>query len=99
MTSAEPARSSIRRRVLAGEPLFGAFLVLASPLGAELAGRAGFDWLIVDLEHGGGSEADLLPQLYAIESAYTLASARSARRKRFSRSSAAARASWAVMPK
>jgi 2-keto-3-deoxy-L-rhamnonate aldolase RhmA len=67
MTSAKTAQRPIRQRALAGEPLFGAFLLLASPVGAELAARTGFDWLIVDLEHGAGSEADLLAQLYAIE--------------------------------
>jgi 4-hydroxy-2-oxoheptanedioate aldolase len=61
-------RSRIRRRVLAGETTVGAFVNLAAPMGAELLARAGLDWLIVDLEHGAGTEADLLGQLYAIES-------------------------------
>ncbi|HSG85825.1 MAG TPA: aldolase/citrate lyase family protein [Candidatus Limnocylindrales bacterium] len=62
-------RSRIRERTLAGEIVVGAFVNLASPMSAELLARAGFDWLIVDLEHGAGTEADLLGQLYAIESA------------------------------
>jgi 4-hydroxy-2-oxoheptanedioate aldolase len=61
-------RSRIRERVLAGETVVGAFANLGAPGAAELMGRAGFDWLIVDLEHGMGTEADLLAQLYAIES-------------------------------
>lgn len=61
-------RSRIRERTLAGEVVVGAFVNLAAPMGAELLARAGFDWLIVDLEHGAGTEADLLGQLYAIES-------------------------------
>jgi 4-hydroxy-2-oxoheptanedioate aldolase len=61
------ARISIRQRALAGETLLGLFLDLASPLSAELCGRAGYDWLLVDLEHGAGTEADLLSQLLAIE--------------------------------
>jgi 2-keto-3-deoxy-L-rhamnonate aldolase RhmA len=65
-------RSRIRERTLAGEVVFGAFVMLGSPAAAELLARAGFDWLIVDCEHGTGTEADLLPQLYAIESAGTL---------------------------
>lgn len=61
------ARTRIRERVLAGEVTFGAFAGLGSPLAAELLGRAGFDWLILDLEHGLGTEADLLALLYATE--------------------------------
>jgi 2-dehydro-3-deoxyglucarate aldolase/4-hydroxy-2-oxoheptanedioate aldolase len=62
-------RTRIRERTLAGEVVVGAFVMLGSPGGAELLARAGFDWLIVDCEHGSGTEADLLAQLYAIESA------------------------------
>jgi 2-keto-3-deoxy-L-rhamnonate aldolase RhmA len=58
---------TFRRRVLRGDTLLGAFLNLASPAAAELCARAGFDWLIVDLEHGAGNEADLAPMLTAIE--------------------------------
>ena len=57
---------SIRQRVLAGETLVGAFLSLASAPAAEIVGRAGLDWAIVDLEHGAGSEAELLGQLHAL---------------------------------
>jgi 4-hydroxy-2-oxoheptanedioate aldolase len=53
--------------VLAGEPLFGAFLSLASPPAAELVGRSGLDWAIVDLEHGAGMESDALAALHALE--------------------------------
>ncbi len=43
----------------------GTWLSIGSPIIAELAGEAGFDWLLFDLEHGCGSEAALLPQLQA----------------------------------
>lgn len=56
-----------RQRVLRGDTLLGAFLNLASPAAAELCARAGFDWLIVDLEHGAGNESDLVPMLTSIE--------------------------------
>lgn len=66
--SPEPTPSrEFRDRVLGGEVLVGAFLMLGSPLAAELCGRAGFDWLIVDLEHGAATEAELLGQVHAIE--------------------------------
>lgn len=62
----DPFDRSFRDRVLAGETLFGLWLDLASPASAELCADAGYDWLIVDLEHGAGTEADLLAQLHAI---------------------------------
>lgn len=60
-------RRQIRDRALAGDVLFGLFLDLDSTASAELAGRAGYDWLLVDLEHGTATEATLLAHLYAIE--------------------------------
>jgi 2-keto-3-deoxy-L-rhamnonate aldolase RhmA len=62
---------SFRSRVLAGDLLVGAFLSLGAPLGVEVAGRSGLDWILIDLEHGGGAEADLLPQLYAAQTTGT----------------------------
>lgn len=59
--------SSLRRRILAGETLFGAWASLGSPGSAELMGRAGLDWVVVDLEHGNTTESDLLAHLTAIE--------------------------------
>jgi 4-hydroxy-2-oxoheptanedioate aldolase len=59
---------SIRQRVLKGELMAGTFLNLGSSLTAEMAGQAGFDWVLVDLEHGGGGRQELLLQLQALES-------------------------------
>jgi 2-keto-3-deoxy-L-rhamnonate aldolase RhmA len=39
---------------------------------AEIAARSGLDWVLVDQEHGAGSDADLLPQLAAIQAAASL---------------------------
>jgi 4-hydroxy-2-oxoheptanedioate aldolase len=55
-----------RSRVLAGEWLCGSFINLGSALTAEIAARAGFDWLMLDYEHGPGSEETLLKQLQAV---------------------------------
>jgi len=57
--------SDLRRRVLAGEPLLGTFLDLGSPLAAEITAGAGFDWLVLDLEHGAGGREATLGQLQA----------------------------------
>ena len=61
-----PPAGSLRARILAGETLFGSFVSGGSAIHAELLARAGFDWLIVDLEHGAGTESELMGQLHAI---------------------------------
>jgi 4-hydroxy-2-oxoheptanedioate aldolase len=58
--------TDLKTRIRAGETLIGVFSDLASPLAAELCGRAGFDWIVLDLEHGAATEADLLALLYAV---------------------------------
>jgi 4-hydroxy-2-oxoheptanedioate aldolase len=58
---------ALRKRILAGETLFGAWCGLGSPAAAELLGVAGYDWVVIDLEHGAETEAELLAHLYAIE--------------------------------
>jgi 2-dehydro-3-deoxyglucarate aldolase/4-hydroxy-2-oxoheptanedioate aldolase len=45
--------------------LIGVFSDLASPMAVELCGQAGFDWAILDLEHGAATESELLALLYA----------------------------------
>ena len=57
----------IRTQALARELLAGTFLNLGSSLTAEIAGRCGFDWLLIDLEHGAGDQQNLLAQLQAVE--------------------------------
>jgi 4-hydroxy-2-oxoheptanedioate aldolase len=54
-----------RKRVLAREWLCGTFLNLGSPITVEIAGLAGFDWVLIDHEHGPGGEDTLLHQLHA----------------------------------
>jgi 4-hydroxy-2-oxoheptanedioate aldolase len=57
----------IKQRLLKGETLFGCWLNTGSALTAEIVGAAGFDWVLVDLEHGAGTEKDALQQLQALE--------------------------------
>src|SRR5512146_379938 len=61
-----PGFTNLRTRILGGEVLFGTFVVLGSPTAAEICGRAGFDWVIIDLEHGAAHESELLTSLYAV---------------------------------
>jgi len=42
----------VKRRLRAGRPAFGTLLNLADPLAAEMMASVGFDWLLVDTEHG-----------------------------------------------
>ncbi len=57
---------SIRERVLRGELLSGTWLNLGSSITAEIAGLAGFDWVVLDLEHGAGDHDSLLHQMQAV---------------------------------
>ena len=57
--------ADFRPRVLAREWLAGTFLNLGSPLTVEIAGNAGFDWILIDHEHGPGGQDTLLHQLQA----------------------------------
>lgn len=49
-----------------GDTLMGSFISTGYPVNTELMGLAGFDFLIIDLEHGVGSERDILSQLHAL---------------------------------
>ena len=59
--------AGFRRRVRDREPLFGTFLGMGSQASAELCSGAGFDWCLVDLEHGLGTEATMAAELVAVE--------------------------------
>src|SRR5918994_5630370 len=54
-------------RLTTGDTVYGTFLGLGSALAAEACALAGFDWLLVDLEHGGGDESELLHQQLAAD--------------------------------
>lgn len=62
---------NLKKRLKQGETLHGCWLNLGSSLTAEIVGQAGFDWVLIDLEHGAGSEKDVLSQLQALESTPT----------------------------
>jgi len=57
----------LKQRVLRGDTLFGCFLHLASPITAEIMGLAGYDWALIDLEHGPGGEHEAIGQMQALE--------------------------------
>ena len=50
----------------AGKTLFGLWLGLAETFSAEICAGAGFDWLLIDAEHGPNDLRSILAQLQAI---------------------------------
>lgn len=58
---------NLKKRVRNGETLIGCWLNLGSSVTAEIVGNAGFDWVLIDLEHGTGTDKDVLHQLQALE--------------------------------
>lgn len=47
-----PTAAALRARLAAGEVLIGTWLSCSSPEVAEALASMGFDWLVVDMEHG-----------------------------------------------
>jgi 2-keto-3-deoxy-L-rhamnonate aldolase RhmA len=83
--SGNSSSASITERVRGGESAVGTFLNLGSPLAAEICARAGFDFAVVDLEHGAGTEAELIPTLQALGSCGAIVRVESAERPRVQR--------------
>ena len=50
-----------------GKKTAGAWLQIGSPFTAEIMSRAGFDWLMIDMEHGPGDVMTLISQLQAMK--------------------------------
>lgn len=59
----------IDRTRLADQLLAGTFLNLGSAAAVEIAANVGFDWLLIDLEHGNSTLADLRNMLLACRGA------------------------------
>src|ERR1700756_5517644 len=51
--------ADFRSRLAALEPLYGAWSVISSPLSVRLLAAAGLDYVVIDLQHGEATEADL----------------------------------------
>ncbi len=59
--------NTFRRSLREGRTLIGCWLSLGSPITTEVLGVAGFDWLLVDLEHAPNDVLSLIPQLMALK--------------------------------
>jgi len=58
---------TIKERLKNNEAVHGCWINMGSPVSSEIVGSAGFDWVLIDLEHGVGSEPSLIYQLQALE--------------------------------
>jgi 4-hydroxy-2-oxoheptanedioate aldolase len=57
---------NLKKRIKNGETVNGCWVNLGSPIAAELVGHAGFDWVLIDLEHSTMTEGDVLSILQAM---------------------------------
>jgi 4-hydroxy-2-oxoheptanedioate aldolase len=60
------SRNRFKQALAAGERQVGLWSSLASPIAAEIIAGAGFDWIVIDGEHGPNDITTLLPQLQAM---------------------------------
>ncbi len=44
--------NKMKQKILSGEPAFGLSIMFASPQMVEMAAGCGFDWVLIDCEHG-----------------------------------------------
>lgn len=62
---------TLKERLQQGQAVHGCWLNSGSAVDAEIVGKAGFDWVNIDLEHGVGMECDLPGQLQALTTSNT----------------------------
>jgi 4-hydroxy-2-oxoheptanedioate aldolase len=67
---------TLRKRLSAGETLYGGWIVTADVTAAGLVAAAGLDYVVVDLQHGAATERDLPALTAAIERAGVVPMAR-----------------------
>jgi 4-hydroxy-2-oxoheptanedioate aldolase len=60
-------QNRLKRALAEGRKQIGFWLTLASPNATEIAATAGFDWLLIDMEHSPNDFADIIHHLRAAE--------------------------------
>lgn len=60
------SRNTFKQAIKSGQRQVGLWSGLASPIAAEIIAGAGFDWIVIDGEHGPNDISTLLPQLQAM---------------------------------
>jgi len=66
-------KNRVKQMLIEGKKTSGAWIQIASPFTAEIMSRAGFDWLLIDMEHGPGDILTLISQLQAMSGTDTCA--------------------------
>ncbi len=61
------AKQSFKDRLAPGRARFGCWLHMFSPIAAEVVAQAGYDCVLIDLEHGPGWYQDMIPLIHAIQ--------------------------------
>ena len=59
----------MKRKLLAGQPAFGVSVMFPSPHVVDMIGRLGFDWVLIDCEHGSISTESVEIMVLAAEAA------------------------------
>ena len=59
--------NTLKKKLKAGQHTAGAWLHLCNSIAAEILSLAGFDWLLIDMEHGYGDYQTLLSQLQGMQ--------------------------------
>jgi 4-hydroxy-2-oxoheptanedioate aldolase len=62
-----------KRALAAGKRQIGCWMTLASPMATEIAAGAGFDWLLIDMEHAPNELPDVIDHLRAVAAARSTA--------------------------
>ncbi len=57
------AKNLFKARLAKPETQIGLWMALAHPGAAEICAGAGFDWLVIDAEHGPNGLAEIMAQL------------------------------------
>lgn len=58
--------NTVKRIIASAKPALGLFVSSASPLAAETVGHLGFDWVLIDLQHGENNLGNLAAMLTAV---------------------------------
>lgn len=63
---------ALKKRLKAGETTYGGWLTVANPVIAEIMAGTGFDWIVIDTEHGGFDNEGLMTNLIAFNGSPTV---------------------------